>query len=324
MLDQFEMIDELKHELEQQWPAMLADLRASGVPLNEAGDGGGAGDGGDGGAGDGGSAGDGGAAGDAAGAGDDAGAAGDSAGAGAGDGAGTPVAPSFNFDEWAASDEGQQQLGETFETWATRRAEAQAQAEAAAQAAAQNPFADVEEALGLLGIDPERWAAFNAHINAPALEAAARMQAEQATEWVDQQLTGLGEQHPDLLGTLEGLAELKNAEGEPLFKPEEVLTANRNAVLFAASALEQAARADGKQLAPDKALALGVEQTMKRDEVIGKIAVEKYKAELSAVGGAARDLTGTGGGGTERTEVQGDELALARRLIADRAAAGAR
>lgn len=271
---------------------------------------------GDGGTGDTGSTGDGGTGdGGQSGAGGDAGAA---AACTETQPSGDPAAPAaFDFSEWAATPEGREQLGTTFETWAGERQAAETAREAAAAAAAENPFADIEEGLGLLGIDPARFREYMGVANAPLAEAAQEIQAQKSIAWVDSQLTELAGVKPDLLGEGVGkLAEFVGEDGQPLFKPDEVLQANKTAVLQAASAIETVAAANGQQVSSADALKQATETVSARDDQIGKIAVQRYIRELSGVGAAATDLSGNGSSGvTSTTGLEGgDEMAVARRF----------
>lgn len=280
-----------------------------------------AGVGGDGGAGDQGSGGDAAGAGDGGqgGAGADAGAAVAST-SGAGDGTPAPVA--FDFNEWAQTDEGRQQLGSTFTSWAEQQQAQAREAEAAAARAQENPFSDVEEGLGLLGIDAARFKEYLGVQNAPLMSVAEKVQNQEAVQWVDGQLTSLGQTHPDLLGEgVDKLSELVDDEGAPLFAPDEVRGMNRNAVLYAASALQNASvdATGNPTLGHDVALAEGAKQTAARDQLVAKIAVERFKAELQNSGNAPRDLGGGGGGAERITGLEGgDELTVARRINAER------
>jgi hypothetical protein len=278
---------------------------------------------GDGGTGDTGSTGasasDGAGGGGQSGAGGDAGAAAASTEASA---SGAPAAPAaFDFNEWASTPEGREQLGSTFESWASDRQAAQAAAEAAAAAAAENPFADIEEGLGLLGIDAARFREYLGVQNAPLTEAAQKIQAQESIAWVDGQLTELATTKPDLLGEgVAKLAEIVGEDGQPLFKADEVLQANKTAVLQAASAIETVAAANGQQVSSADALKQAAETVSARDEQIAKIAVERYKRELGGVGAAATDLTGNGSSGVGSTgDIGGDEMTVARRIIREAA-----
>lgn len=247
-----------------------------------------------------------------------------------GEPSGEPAAPApFNFGEWAQTPEGRQELGSTFQTWAETQASEQAAREAAEARANENPFSDVEEALGLLGIDGGRFREYvggvNGSVNAPLFEAANELQTQKSVAWVDSQLAGLGTAHPDLLGDgVDKLAEIVDAEGNPLFNPEEVRGLNRNAVLFGASALSTASLdANGNPtLAHDVALSEAAKQVAARDEVVGKVAVQKYIADLENRGTAPRSVDGNGAaGGIFPTGIEGgDETHVARRIIAERRA----
>lgn len=243
--------------------------------------------------------------------------------------AAAPAAPAFDFGEWSSTPEGRQQLGSTFQTWAQEQAAEQAAQEAAAARAAENPYSDVEEALGLLGIDGGRFREYvggvNGTANAPLFEAANELQTQKSIAWVDQQLAGLGTAHPDLLGEgVDKLAEMVDAEGQPLFDAAEVRDLNRNAVLFGASALSTASLdAQGNPtLAHDVALSEAAKQVAARDQIVGKVAVQKYIADLENRGNAPRSVDGNGASGAtflSGTE-GGDETTIARRIIQERRA----
>lgn len=254
--------------------------------------------------------------------GDPAATAAPNAGAAAGTDDGTPsgepaAGSPFNFTEWASTPEGREQLGSTFQSWAAEQQAAQAAEAAAAAAAAENPFSDIEEGLGLLGIDPARFREYMGAQNAPLAEAAQEIQAQKSIAWVDGQLSELGAAKPDLLGEGVGkLAELTGEDGSPLFNPDDVLQANKTAVLQAASAIETVAAQAGRQVSSADALKQAVDTVAARDEQIAKIAVERYKRELAGVGTAATDLSGGGASGAVATSglEGGDEMAVARRF----------
>lgn len=280
-----------------------------------------AGVGGDGGVGDAGSGG-----GDAAGGGDggQGGAAADAGAAAASTteaGDGTPAPAAFNFGEWAQTEEGRQELGTTFRSWAEQEQTAAREAELAAQRATENPWTDIEEGLGLLGIDPQRFREYNAHLNAPLTSVAERVQNQEAVQWVDQQLTQIGSAHGDLLGEgVDKLAELVDDEGNQLFNPDEVRGANRTAVLYVASALQNASvdASGNPTLGHDVALSEAAKQVDARDQIVAKIAIQKYIADLENRGSAPRDLSGGPSGAQLPSGLEGgDELTVARRIIAE-------
>lgn len=254
--------------------------------------------------------------------GDPAATAAPNAGAAAGTDDGTPsgepaAGSPFDFSEWAATPEGREQLGTTFQTWASEQQAARDAETAAAAAAAENPFSDIEEGLGLLGIDPARFREYMGVQNAPLAEAAQELQAQKSIAWVDGQLSELGTAKPDLLGEGVGkLAEFTGEDGTPLFNPEEVLQANKTAVLQAASAIETVAAQNGRQVSSADALKQAVETVAGRDEQIAKIAVARYQRELAGVGSAASDLSGGGASGAAASTglEGGDEMAVARRF----------
>lgn len=201
------------------------------------------------------------------------------------------------------------------------QAAAQAAADEQARVEAQTEWSDVEEGLSLLGIDPSRFKEYLGVQNAPLAQVAEQVQAAEAVKWVDGQLAELGKTHPDLLGPgIESLAEFKTDDGAAMFDPADVSLANRNAVLFAASALEQAARSSGQQIDHGAALSEGAKQVAQRDDLVGKIAVERYKRDLSGSGNAPADISGGGAGVSRLTGLEGgDELAVARRINAEAA-----
>lgn len=259
-----------------------------------------------------------------AGGGDPGGTAAPNAGAAAGTDDGTPSgepspgSPSeFNFGEWAATPEGREQLGTTFQSW-TQDQQAAADAQAAAEAAAaENPFSDIEEGLGLLGIDPSRFREYIGRENAPLVQVAQRIQAQESNAWVESQLTELGTANPDLLGAgVDALAELTGEDGQALFDVDAVRQANRLAVLHTASVLETTAASNGVQINSADAIKQAVATVSERDQQIGKIAVQRYIREMQGIGGAATDLSGGGSSGvTSSTGLEGgDEMAVARRF----------
>lgn len=233
--------------------------------------------------------------------------------------AGEPAAPAATTPIDWESPEVQAQLEQAVER--REQAAAQAAAEAQAREAAKTEWSDVEEGLQLLGIDPARFKDYLGVQNAPLAQVAERVQAEEAVKWVDGQLAELGKAHPDLLGSgIAALGELKNDAGEPLFNPDDVSLANRNAVLFAASALRQAAEERGVQVDNAAVITEGAKQVAQRDELVGKIAVERYKRDLAGTGSAPSDISGGGAGVTHLSGLEGgDELAVARRINAEAA-----
>jgi hypothetical protein len=221
----------------------------------------------------------------------------------------TPAAPAIDW----ASPEAQAAIADVLD--AREQQAEQARQQATLEERQQTEFSDIEEAFGLLGITPDRLNAYLGRLNEPLQAVAEQVQQQQAVEWVDQQLKGLAPAHPDLLGDGLKLAELTGEDGQPLFNEADVALGNRNAVLFAAAALNQAGVQDHSA-----ALAEAAKQVSARDEMIGRIAVERFKRELQAGGTAAVDLSGGATGGVSRlTGIEGgDELAVARRINAER------
>lgn len=239
-------------------------------------------------------------------------------GIGAADGQPEPASPAAPPPIDWASPEAQGALQQAIDQ--REQAQQQAQIEAEQAAAAQHEFSDVEEALSLLGLAPERFQAYLGRANAPLAQVAQQIEQQRVTEWVDGQLTGLGNAHPDLLGDgVTKLSELVNDDGQPLFNTGDVALSNKNAVLFAASALSSAAQQAGQQVDYAATMADGARQVAARDDLIGKIAVERFKQQIAAGGSAPHVPSGGGSGTTQLSGLEGgDELAVARRIVAER------
>lgn len=237
-------------------------------------------------------------------------------------GASTPAAtPAVDWE----SPEVQDRINAVIEQREQFRANEAAEAERQAQASQQRQQGQsaLEEKLALLDITPDELREFFGEANAPLREAAQELQNQKLVAQVDTMLTGLGAAHPDLLGDgVAQLAEFVKDDGTPIFDQDEVALANRHAVLFAASALDQAARSAGGSLDNQTALAEAAKQVSTRDKLIGDIAVQRYRRELGGVGNAARDLGNGGSGGTDHASglEGGDELSIARRFNTERAA----
>lgn len=235
--------------------------------------------------------------------------------------AAAPAAPTVDWN----SPEAQQ----AFEQWTAAREQAAQQA-AAQQAAAeqeQNRFAPVEEALGLLGIDPSEFKAYMQQQVTPTLaplaEAAQQFQNQQSLEQITAALNQLGQSHPDLLGDgVNQLAEFKDDQGQPLFNPAEVRDTNQGAVVSAAVGILEASKdSQGNPTVPwTQAIQQAASTVAARDQIVAKAAVEQYKRQLGAAAGAPRDITngGTAAGVGSLGDVAGDELAVARRFVQER------
>lgn len=238
-------------------------------------------------------------------------------------GASTPAAtPAVDWESPEVQDRINAAIEQREQFRATQAAEQERQAQF--QQERQQGQSALEEKLALLDITPDELRELFNGDNAPLREAAAELQNQKLAAQVDTMLTGLGAAHPDLLGDgIGALAEFVKDDGSPIFDQDEVALANRNAVLFAASALDQAARSAGGQLDNQTALAEAAKQVSTRDKLVGEIAVQRYMRELSGTGNAARDLGNGGSGGTDHgTGLEGgDELSIARRFNTERAAA---
>lgn len=233
---------------------------------------------------------------------------------GAADGIADPTpAATPTIDSWLESDEGQQRLNQQFEQWQSQREQAaQAQQEAERRQAEQaTEFTDVEEALSLLGLSPDRFRAYIDSANAPLTAVAAKVQAQEAALWVSQSIDALAQTHPDLLSEdLGKLSELVGEDGQPMFDLGQVRESNKIAVTHLADSLQRTYRLDNAKAIQESAKAVEA-----RDKTIARIAVERYKQELRTASTARPDLSGGGTNGTTHlTGVEGgDELALARR-----------
>lgn len=228
--------------------------------------------------------------------------------------AASPAAPPAI--DWGSAD-AQAALQAAIDQREQNTAEAQRQAELAAQR--QGEFSDIEEAFEMLGVAPDRMRDYLGRANPALAQAAQQFEQQQVLEWVDGQLKTLAATHPDLLGDgIAKLSEFVTDDGAPIFNSDDISLSNRNAVLFAASALQQAGIADHSS-----AITEAAKQVTARDEQVGKIAVERYKQSLRSVGTAPNLPSGGGtGGSTQLSGLEGgDELAVARRINAERATA---
>lgn len=214
--------------------------------------------------------------------------------------------------DWSSPD-AQQALQQAINAREQSNLETQRQTEA--QEARQTEFSDVEDALGLLGLTPDRIQAYFGRINEPFAQVAAKVQEQEQVAWVTGELGKLGTAHPDLLGEgVDKLSEFIDDDGKPLFDVAEVKQENQRAALYAAAAISQA----NPGIDHTVALAEGAKAVAARDAIVGKAAVEQFKRQLSGTGNAAVDIASGADGATRITGLEGgDELAFARRFSAE-------